>query len=96
MAITTRAELIETLALLGLMGAARNGDLDTLFEGGSDYVLPAASTSVVGGVKQTVPVTNLAAQTVTDIATAQTAITAIVNKLNSLIAAQRTAGQIAT
>lgn len=95
MAITTRDELIETLALVGVMGAARNGDLDGVFDGGG-YTLPSASTTVVGGVKQTVAVTNLAAQTVTDIATAQTAITAIVNKLNSLIAAQRTAGQIAT
>ena len=35
MAITNREELIETLALIGLMGAARNGDLDSLFAGGS-------------------------------------------------------------
>lgn len=93
MAITTRDELIETLALIGLMGAARNGDLDALFEAGS---APAnATTSVAGVVKQSAAVPNLSAQTVTDIATAQTAITAIVTKLNALLTAQRTAGQLA-
>lgn len=91
MAITTRAELIETLALLGVMGAAREGLLDAMFQGA-----PAATTSVAGSVKQSAAVANLAAQTVTDIATAQTAITAIVNKLNALLAAERTAGQLAT
>lgn len=35
MAITTREQLIETLSLIGLLGAARNGDLDGLFSGGS-------------------------------------------------------------
>lgn len=35
MAITTRDQLIETLALVGLMGAARQGALDALFTGGS-------------------------------------------------------------
>lgn len=91
MAITTRAELIETLALLGVMGAAREGLLDAMFQGA-----PAATTSVAGSVKQSAAVANLAAQTVTDIATAQTAITAIVDKLNALLAAERTAGQLAT
>lgn len=89
MAITTRAELIETLALLGVTGAAREGLLDAMFGA-------AASTTVAGTVKQTAAVANLAAQTVTDTATTQTAITAIVNKLNALLAAQRTSGQLAT
>ena len=92
MAIANRNDLVETLALVGLMGAARNGDLDGLFSGG--YVLPAASTTVVGGVKKATAVADLGAQTVTDIATAQTAITAIVTKLNALLAASRTAGQL--
>lgn len=35
MAITTRQELIEALALIGITGLARAGDLDSLFEGGS-------------------------------------------------------------
>jgi hypothetical protein len=95
MAITTRNELVEALALIGITGLARAGDLDVLFEGGADYVLPAATTTVTGGVKQSAAVANLAAQTVTDIATAQASITAIVTKLNALLAAQRTAGQLA-
>lgn len=93
MAITNRAALIEHLSLLGVMGAARNGDLDGLFTAAS---VPAATTSVAGTVKQSAAVANLAAQTVTDIATAQTAINAIVAKLNALLAAERTAGQLAT
>lgn len=93
MAITNRADLIETLTLIGVMGAARNGDLDALFSPAS---VPAATTSVNGTVKQTAAVANLAAQTVTDIATAQTAINAIVNKLNALLTAERTSGQLAT
>lgn len=92
MAITNRSELIETLALLGVMGAARNGDLDGLFDSGTPT---AATTSVAGVVKQSAAVPNLTAQTVTDIATAQTAVNAIVTKLNALLAAQRTAGQLA-
>ena len=93
MAIANRNELVETLALIGLMGAARQGDLDGLFNGGG-YVLPAASTTVVGGVKKAVAVPDLAAQTVSDFTNTQTAITAIVNKLNALLAASRTAGQL--
>lgn len=90
MAIANRAELIETLALIGLMGAARNGDLDAMFG-----VTPVATTSVVGGVKQTTAIVNQAALTVTDIATAQTAVTALVAKVNALLAAQRVSGQLA-
>lgn len=90
MAIASRDDLIETLSLIGLIGAVRNGDLDALYQGA-----PAATTSVVGSVKQSAAVANLAAQTVTDIATAQTAITAIVNKLNALLAAERVSGQLA-
>lgn len=89
-----RDSLIENLSLLGLIGAARNGDLDGLFA--SAAPLPTATTSAIGAVKQTAAVANLAAQTVTDIATAQTAINAIVAKLNALLAAERTSGQLAT
>lgn len=35
MAIGTRDELVTTLAAIGLMGMAREGDLDVLFEGGA-------------------------------------------------------------
>ena len=35
MAITTRTQLIEQLALVGITGLARAGDLDVIFEGGS-------------------------------------------------------------
>lgn len=93
MAITTRDELIKELSLIGVIGAARNGDLDSLFGAGP---IPTATATVIGGVKQTTAIADLAAQTVTDIATAQTAITAIVNKLNALLAAERVSGQLAT
>lgn len=92
MAITTRDDLVEALALIGVAGLARSGDLDVLFNPGAG--VPAATTTVAGKVKMAAAVPNLAAQTVTDIATAQTAITAIVTKLNALLAAQRTAGQL--
>lgn len=91
MAITTRNELVESLALIGVSGLARTGDLDVLFAGSS---VPEATTAVSGTVKKAASVPNLAAQTVTDIATAQTAINAIVTKLNALLTAQRTAGQL--
>lgn len=94
MAITTRDELIEALALVGITGIARAGGLDVLFEGATAPSVPVATTTVAGVVKKSVSVPNLAAQTVTDIESAQTAITAIVTKLNSLLAAQRTAGQL--
>lgn len=92
MAITTRNELIAALALVGITGLAREGDLDSLFTPGAS--VPDATTSVSGLVKKSSAVPNLTAQTVTDIATAQTAINAIVTKLNALLSAQRTAGQL--
>jgi hypothetical protein len=93
MAIANRDELIEVLATNGVMGAARNGDLDALFAAPST-IIPAATTTVVGGVRKATAVADLAAQTVTDIAGAQTAVNAIVTKLNALLAAQRVAGQL--
>lgn len=92
--VNDRDSLVEVLASIGVIGAARNGDLDALFAGSAP--LPPASTSALGAVKQTAAVPNLAAQTVTDIATAQTAINAIVTKLNALLSAERTSGQLAT
>lgn len=92
MAITTRDELVEALSLIGIAGLARAGELDALFNPGG--AVPDATTAVAGKVKKSAAVPNLAAQTVTDIATAQTAITAIVTKLNALLASQRTAGQL--
>lgn len=59
-----------------------------------------ATTSVVGGVKQTPAVTNVTTQTVsgadaTAVATsATTAVNAIGTKLNALLAALRTAGVV--
>lgn len=92
MAISTRDELVEALALIGITGLARSGDLDSLFESGAG--VPDATTIIAGKVKKSAAVPNLAAQTVTDITTAQTAINAIVTKLNALLSAQRAAGQL--
>ena len=89
MAITTRAQLITTLTNLGLIGTARQGLMDALFTGG-----PAATTATAGVVKKAVAVADITAQTVTDIATAQTAVNTLVAKVNALLAAQRTAGQL--
>lgn len=94
MAITNREELVEQIALIGVTGLARQGELDSLFESGTAPSLATPSTA--GVVKQNAAVANLAAQTVTDIATAQTAINAIVTKLNALLAAERASGQLAT
>lgn len=91
---SNRSELVETLALHGVVGSALLGELDALFVGSNPP--PAATTSALGVVKQSAAVANLGAQTVTDIAGAQTAITAIVNKINALLAAERTSGQLAT
>ena len=51
MAIETREQLIEALARIGLMGLAREGDLDSLFEGGgatSVTVADITDSTVVG------------------------------------------------
>lgn len=89
MAIANRADLIETLALIGLMGAVRNGDLDAMFQGA-----PLATTGVAGSVKKATAVADQGALTVTDIATAQTAVNTLIAKVNELLAAQRVAGQL--
>lgn len=91
MAIANRDDLIEVLSLIGLMGAARNGDLDGLF---TPVPMSAATTATLGSVKKAVAVPDQGALTVTDIATAQTAVNALITKVNALLAAQRTAGQL--
>jgi hypothetical protein len=91
---SNRSELVETLALHGVVGSAMLGELDALFAGSTPPT--AATTSALGVVKQSAAVANLGAQTVTDITTAQTAINAIVAKINAILAAERTSGQLAT
>lgn len=91
MAVTTRDQLVESLSKLRTLGSARQGNLDALFSG---TPTPAATTSTIGSVKKAAAVADLPAQTVTDIATAQTAITAIVSKINAVLVSQRAAGQI--
>lgn len=91
MAIANRADLVRILAINGIMGAARNGDLDGLF---TPVPMAAATTAALGSVKKAVAVPDQGALTVTDIATAQTAVTALITKVNALLAAQRTAGQL--
>ncbi len=93
MAVTTRAELVVVLANLGIMGAAREGVLDALFAQGT--AVPEATATVFGTVKKAATQAAVPAQTVTDIATAQTSITTLVTKINALIAGQKTAAQMA-
>lgn len=96
MASATRDDLIKALATGGLTGAIKVGAMDGALgqAGGAAYVLPAATLTVLGGVKKAAAVADQTALTVTDIATAQTAITALVAKINALLASERAAGQI--
>jgi len=96
MSSATREELYTSLATIGLMGSVKEGKLDGALgeAGGEAYVLPAATTTVIGGVLKAAPVVNQEALTVTSIEEAQTAITALVTKINAILASQRTAGQI--
>lgn len=67
------------------------------FEGltlGTVPVGPLATTTTAGSVKKATAVPDQTALTVTDIATAQTAVNALVAKINALLAASRTAGQL--
>lgn len=54
-----------------------------------------ATTTVNGTVKKATAVADQTTLVVTDIATAQTAVNALVAKINALLAVQRTAGQLA-
>lgn len=56
--------------------------------------VPLATTAVAGTVKKATAVADQAALTVTDIATAQTAVNALTAKINAFLAASRTAGQL--
>ena len=56
----------------------------------------AAASNVTGGVKQGVAVTNVGTQSFTDVAGAQTSVNTVATQLNSLLAALRTAGVIAS
>lgn len=96
MASATRTDLIKALAQGGITGAINNGAFDGALgeAGGEAYVLPAATLTVLGGVKKGAAVPDIPAQTVTDIATAQTAINVLVAKVNALLASARAAGQI--
>lgn len=68
---------------------------------GGGYTLPAATTTVLGGVKQAAAVANQSALTVSGadaaaVATsATTAVQALTTKLNAALAALRTAGIMA-
>ena len=96
MASATREELYQAIVSVGLTEAIKLGLLDGALgePGGEAYVLPAATTTVIGGVMKGAAVANQAALTVTTIEEAQTAITALVTKVNALLASQRGAGQI--
>lgn len=74
--------------------------------GGSDYVLPAATTSALGGVKKAATVASVSAADATSTASTETvdptefaAVVTLLNeckaKLNSVIANEKTAGQMA-
>lgn len=62
---------------------------------GDAYVLPAATTTVLGGVKKSATVAAVPAQTVTDIATAQAAVNTIVTNQNAILTALKAAGIMA-
>ncbi|UOW66406.1 head fiber protein [Aeromonas phage vB_AspA_Tola] len=67
--------------------------------GSAVYVLPAATTSVLGGVRQTAAVADLGAQTVSGadvaalITSTNAALANIVAKVNAKLAGDRTSGQ---
>ncbi|WYM31525.1 hypothetical protein VL73_43 [Erwinia phage VL73] len=68
--------------------------------GGTVYVLPAATTAAIGGVKMSTAIADQATVTVAgaDVAalvtSTNTALATLVSKINAILAAQRTAGQI--
>lgn len=96
MASATRDELYQAIVSVGLTKAIELGLLDGALgeAGGAPYVLPAATLTAMGGVKKAAAVADQGALTVTDIAGAQTAVTALVAKVNAILVSQRAAGQI--
>lgn len=92
-------------------GPDTQATLDMYFDnpedlGGGDYVLPAATTSALGGVKKAATVASVSAADATSTASTETvdptefaAVVTLLNeckaKLNSLISNEKTAGQMA-
>lgn len=88
--ITTREELVEVLARIGLMGMAREGDLDALFETAPTATPPTADTL------QGATATGKAVMKATDPAAARTAIGAGTSSLTvGTSASQAKAGNYA-
>ena len=87
-------------AYYGSLGIPQGAEADMerkYYEGakaGTVPSAPVATTSVAGVVKKSAAVADQGALTVTDIATAQTAINALVAKINALLAAERASGQL--
>lgn len=83
------------------MASGRNASDTWIAQGGGTYTLPPATTAVTGGVKQSAAVANQGTITVagTDVAALVTSTNAafatLVSKLNALLAAERTSGQLA-
>ena len=78
-----------TTTTAGLMSNTDKQKLNSIEENANNYILPAATDSILGGVKQAAAVTD----TVTD--GTETATT-VATTLNSLLAALRTAGILAS
>ena len=86
MAITTRDQLVATLAGIGLMGMAREGDLDKLFAAGA----APTTAQVAAALKAKTQIAALAAiatPNATDEATAITLANANKATINLIIAA---------
>ena len=60
----------------------------------ASYTLPAATSSVIGGVKKAAYVTNAGASTATDVATLVSDVNALATKFNSVLTAMQNAGQM--
>ena len=78
-----------TTTAAGLMSSTDKQKLDSVEENANHYILPTASASTKGGVKQATAVTD------TTIDGTETATT-VATTLNSLLAALRTAGILAS
>lgn len=76
---------LATTTTSGLMSQSDKSKLDSIANNANAYVLPAATTKTRGGINATAPIADLASDA--DAAT-------ITTKLNSLLAALRTAGVV--
>lgn len=72
----------------GLMSSAMLAKLNGIEAQANKYVLPAASTTAIGGVKKTAAIT--------DLENLEENTTTVTKKINELLAALRTAGIITT